>query len=460
MKREPMSDLITVTGLGGYGYHGVLQSEREEGQQFYVDLALQVNTLQAAATDDLEHTVDYGRLAAEVAAVIEGEPVNLIETLAALIANKVLENSLVEHVQVTVHKPQAPIGVPFKDVQVRIERSQQSAVPDGVGPDPVAEIRAPQVAADPLIAPKLGEVSAPSAAEVVAPEPVAPQVPAPDLNAAPAAPVPVVLALGGNLGNVTETLQAAVRDLSQAQNLQITAIGPLARTEAVLQEGAAPQDDHLNTVVLATTTLSPLGVLALAHEIENTYGRQRLTPWGERTLDIDVITYGDLVSDDDELTLPHPRAAQRAFVLKPWSLADAAAVLPDGQGSVQSVAQLAQAAPDAGGIRWINLDWYEPQSGAEPAVLAAEPLDAEPLDAEPVDAGPAPVAAEPAEAEPVNAEPEAPQVFEPKNPDFVEVPGSQPSEPRAAEPWEGQPSTPLPPSFTPKWAPLRQPDSE
>lgn len=66
MKREPMSDLITVTGLGGYGYHGVLQSEREEGQQFYVDLALQVNTLQAAATDDLEHTVDYGRLAAEV----------------------------------------------------------------------------------------------------------------------------------------------------------------------------------------------------------------------------------------------------------------------------------------------------------------------------------------------------------------------------------------------------------
>jgi dihydroneopterin aldolase len=100
----------------------VFPQEREEGQTFVVDLVLSLDTAPAAASDDLTLTVHYGIVAEEVVAVVQGEPVDLIETLAQRIADQVLKNDLVEEVEVTVHKPQAPITVPFDDVTVTIAR--------------------------------------------------------------------------------------------------------------------------------------------------------------------------------------------------------------------------------------------------------------------------------------------------------------------------------------------------
>ncbi len=115
-------DRIEITGLRGIGHHGVFEHERREGQEFLVDLVLEVDMGAAAASDDLADTVDYGAISTDVHAIITGEPVNLIETLAARIAEVCLAHSGVGAVEVAVHKPQAPITVPFEDVVVRMRR--------------------------------------------------------------------------------------------------------------------------------------------------------------------------------------------------------------------------------------------------------------------------------------------------------------------------------------------------
>ncbi|MGH3328805.1 MAG: dihydroneopterin aldolase [Streptomycetales bacterium] len=117
-----MTDRVTLRGLRGRGRHGVLEHEREDGQTFVVDVALGLDTRKAAATDDLADTVDYGELATRVIGVVEGEPVNLVETLAERIADACLAQPPVEEVEITVHKPDAPVAVPFDDVTVTISR--------------------------------------------------------------------------------------------------------------------------------------------------------------------------------------------------------------------------------------------------------------------------------------------------------------------------------------------------
>lgn len=115
-------DRIEITGLRGTGYHGVFEHERREGQEFRVDLILEVDMRAAAASDDLADTVDYGVISTEVHAIITGDPVDLIETLAVRIAEVCLLHPGVRAVEVAVHKPQAPITVPFDDVIVRMRR--------------------------------------------------------------------------------------------------------------------------------------------------------------------------------------------------------------------------------------------------------------------------------------------------------------------------------------------------
>lgn len=118
------ADRITLRGLRGFGHHGVYPEERADGQEFVVDVVLRLDTRPAAEADDVRRTVHYGELAAKVVAVVEGEPVALIETLAAGVAEVCLAEPLVEAVEVTVHKPQAPVGVPFRDVSVSIVRTR------------------------------------------------------------------------------------------------------------------------------------------------------------------------------------------------------------------------------------------------------------------------------------------------------------------------------------------------
>ncbi len=115
-------DAIALRGIRARGRHGVLPAERELGQEFQVDVTLFLDTAPAAAGDDLALTVDYGELATRLSAVVEGEPVDLIETLAQRLADVCLSYERVEEVEVSVHKPAAPIPLPFDDVVVTIRR--------------------------------------------------------------------------------------------------------------------------------------------------------------------------------------------------------------------------------------------------------------------------------------------------------------------------------------------------
>jgi dihydroneopterin aldolase len=120
-----MADRIVLTGLRVRGHHGVFAHERRDGQDFVVDATLWLDSRPAAASDDLADTVDYGGLAERLATVVEGEPVNLIETLAARLCELCMADQRVIAAEVTVHKPQAPIEREFADVAVTARRSRR-----------------------------------------------------------------------------------------------------------------------------------------------------------------------------------------------------------------------------------------------------------------------------------------------------------------------------------------------
>jgi dihydroneopterin aldolase/2-amino-4-hydroxy-6-hydroxymethyldihydropteridine diphosphokinase len=270
-----MTDTIRLQGLRVRGRHGVLPAEQELGQLFVVDLTLALDLSAAAASDDVRDTVHYGELAERVAAIVGGEPVQLLERLAARIAAAVLEDRRVDTVEVTVHKPAAPIPVAFDDVSVTLRRDQASA----------DSVRA-------------------------------------------------VVALGSNLGNRRATLLSAISALSAAPGITVIARSPVLETPALTLTGIdRTKPAYLNQVVQVETDLRPVALLAELLRIESEHGRQRTERWGDRTLDLDLITYGDQQIALPELTVPHPRAAERTFVLAPWAALDPDAVLP-GRGRV------------------------------------------------------------------------------------------------------------------------------
>ena len=139
-----------------------------------------------------------------------------------------------------------------------------------------------------------------------------------------------VLALGSNLGDRHDILQGAVDAIAGIEGVRLTRVSPVYETVPV---GGPPQPDYLNAVVLADVTIPSRELLDELHEIEAAFDRIRVVRWGPRTLDIDIITVAGQRSDDPDLTLPHPRAHERAFVLAPWHDVDPDAVLP-GWGPV------------------------------------------------------------------------------------------------------------------------------
>ena len=165
----------------------------------------------------------------------------------------------------------------------------------------------------------------------------------------PARAVDAVVALGANLGEREATLRAAVRDLAEMPLTERVVVSEAIETVALTLDGPSTErPSYLNAVAIVTTRLAPDMLLAMLHVIESRHGRVRAERWGDRTLDLDLIAYGDLTSDDPELLLPHPRAAERDFVLRPWLSLDPDAELP-GHGRVDALlARLADgAAPDS-----------------------------------------------------------------------------------------------------------------
>ena len=210
---------------------------------------------------------------------------------------------------------------------------------------------APSAQPDFLGAP--GAAPAPAAPEA----PAAPAAPVDPLSERPTRPVGVVFGLGANVGGVVDSLRTAVQSLKATEGIEVTQVAPLARTIAVVAEGAEPQPDYLNTVVTAMTTLAPRELLEVCQTLEIAAGRVRTEPWGVRTLDVDLIEVEGVTSSDPALSLPHPRAAERAFVLVPWSQAD-----PFAELAGHSVSELAENAPDRGGLRWLAFDWLDSES--------------------------------------------------------------------------------------------------
>ncbi len=305
-------DRIALEGITAVGHHGVLPEERQAGQTFVADVVIHTSTRAAAAHDDLAKTVNYAAVAQRVADIISGEPRDLIETVAEQIALAVLEMSLVSCVDVRLHKPQAPIPVPFGDVSVTIRRDIRTG---GLWADKRigSSAGAPQ---DPLL--YGGETTVRD-----------------QFDQRPFEPVPALLALGGNLGDVELAMRETLDALDRIPGIHVRATSPLVKSAPM---GGPPQPDYLNAVVRVTTSLTPRELLAACHGIEIVHGRERSVQNGPRTLDIDIIDFDGTEGVSDDLQLPHPRVAGRGFVLVPWTLMEPDAVLP-GLGSVREAAR-------------------------------------------------------------------------------------------------------------------------
>lgn len=148
-----------------------------------------------------------------------------------------------------------------------------------------------------------------------------------------------ILALGGNLGDPREQIAEAIIALGAHSEISVTLTSPLVESFALTEAGidkSAPR--FVNGVVEVETSLAPEELLQVIHEIEAEAGRTREVRWGPRTLDIDIIVFGDVHQKTKELTIPHPRAHERSFVLTPWSLMQPEAVIP-GRGKVAELAK-------------------------------------------------------------------------------------------------------------------------
>lgn len=145
-----------------------------------------------------------------------------------------------------------------------------------------------------------------------------------------------VVAMGANLGDRAATIGAALDRLASVDGVAVIAVSSLVETVAIRPDG--PDDTHpnyLNGVAIVDTTLSAPSLLAVLHAIEDDHGRTRTERWGDRTLDLDLIVFGDLV-EDGNLVVPHPRAHERSFVLGPWLEIDPDGVIP-GRGAVRDL---------------------------------------------------------------------------------------------------------------------------
>lgn len=277
-----MTHEIHLRGLRAYGHHGVFDFEKTDGQEFSVDVRLSGDFSLAANTDRLEDTVDYGAVADLAASIVSTERYDLIEALAARIADAIAGTITIPcRVEVTVHKPSAPIAHDFTDVTVRAEAvSSGMACEDAQGSGTSSD-----------------------------------------------QPITAVLSLGANQDNPRGQLEDALRAIDRLPRVSVVQTSGFYSTAPV---GGVEQDDFVNCAAVVEADCSPRELLASLQGIEVAQGRVREVRWGPRTLDIDIVRLAaadkdidspeaQILSDDPVLTLPHPRAHERAFVLVPWT---------------------------------------------------------------------------------------------------------------------------------------------
>lgn len=279
-------DQITLSGVLVHGKHGVLPEEKIHGHDFSVDAVLWVDTSAAGRSDNLQYTVNYAQIAEEIERAVSAPSVDLIETLAERICERIFATQmLVRRAQVSINKPTAPITQTFSNVKVSAVRT------------------------------------------------------------APAQHC--ILTLGSNLGDSRAILARALEGIGQIPGTRVLATSEIYETDPV---GGVEQDPFLNAAVLVETVLSPWDLHRHTNALEQQAHRVREVRWGPRTLDIDVITWGDLRLDDPLLTLPHPRAHERGFVLVPVSDLEGAggtALTLPGHGPVKELL----AAVSSSGVR-------------------------------------------------------------------------------------------------------------
>ena len=253
---------IELRGIELHGYHGALESEREQGQRFLFDVELDVG--EAGSSDRLEDAVDYRDVVACVRDVSDGRAYQLLEALATALADELLARFPVERVSVRVRKPDVVLDPPVEYAAVTRD-----------------------------------------AAVTVA-----------------------YVGVGSNLGDREATIRAAIAALPG-----VVAVSTLRETDPV---GVVDQPRFLNGAVRLETDLSARQLLDALLAIERELGRERRERWGPRTIDLDLLLYGDTTVDEPGLTVPHPRLHERRFVLEPLAELDPALVIP-GRGRVSDL---------------------------------------------------------------------------------------------------------------------------
>ena len=253
---SPLNDRIEVRGLVVTTVVGVLPHERTIAQPLQIDLDLHVDLRDAGRTDDLSDTADYGDVAERVAAVVRESKDTLLERLADRVAEMLVTIDRVEAVDVKITKLRPPIPEQLDSTAVHIHRSRRD----------YDDVRSDQHQA--------------------------------------------IIALGSSLGDREGYLRLAVGSFDYIQ-----AISQVFETDPV--GGPDGQGAYLNMVMAVRTTLDPYALLRRCRQIEAAAYRQRVVHWGPRTLDLDLLFYDDVHIDDPYLTVPHPRFAERRFVLAP-----------------------------------------------------------------------------------------------------------------------------------------------
>lgn len=309
---SPGRDVVELRGVRANGRHGVLAHEKVEPQPFVVDVDLETDLSWAGASDALGDTTSYADVAADIVARLTGPGVDLIERLAHLIAGDCLRHELVEAATVTVHKPQAPVGVEFGDVAVRVRRGQGRTAVVALGGN------LPRVGSDVGTEVGTGAGGGVGTGEVA--------------------------------GGVADTLASAALALDALPGTSLRALSPLVASDPMPLPtdpgtpfasdapdapdasdalGGAAGPGYLNAVAVLRTDLHPRTLLARLHEIEADHGRVRARRWGPRTLDLDLVQVRGAAGSlrlDGAVRLPHPGAAERAFVIGPWAFVEPEAV--------------------------------------------------------------------------------------------------------------------------------------